>query len=89
MHDKSLPDDYFERYLYIIERDIHSRKNRVRYSMNSTMIGIGIRNPNLQEKAIAAVRRIGPVDVDHGETGCKTPDATAYIQKELRRKHVC
>lgn len=26
------------------------------------------------------------VVVDHGETGCKTPDAGAYIQKALARR---
>ena len=32
-----------------------------------------------------AARRIGEVHVDHGETGCKTPDAAAYIQKMADR----
>ena len=31
--------------------------------------------------ATAAAKRIGKVDVDHGETGCKTPDAAPYIAK--------
>jgi len=37
---------------------------------------------------LAAAKRIGKVEVDHGETGCKTPDAAAYIRKVLdhRRK---
>jgi hypothetical protein len=25
--------------------------------------------------------KIGKVEVDHGETDCKTPDATEYIKK--------
>jgi 3-methyladenine DNA glycosylase AlkD len=86
MHDNSLPDEYFERYLDIVERDIHSRKNRVRYSMNTTLICIGIRNPDLQEKAIAVAREIGTVDVDHGETNCETPAAEAYILKTVARR---
>ena len=28
-----------------------------------------------------AAKRIGKVEVDHGETGCKTQDAVTYIQK--------
>jgi 3-methyladenine DNA glycosylase AlkD len=86
MNDKTLPDDYFEKYLQIIERDIHSAKNRVRYSMNSALIGIGIRNEALKEKALAVAERIGEVYVDHGETGCKTPDAGPYIIKATERK---
>jgi len=26
-------------------------------------------------------KAIGTVEVDHGDTSCKTPDATAYIEK--------
>jgi 3-methyladenine DNA glycosylase AlkD len=80
-HDDTLPDDFFERYLETIERDIHTRKNRVRYSMNSALIAIGVRNPALQERAIVAARKVGTVDVDHGDTSCRTPAAEAYILK--------
>ena len=46
------------------------------------MISIGGRNSRLQRKAVAAAKRIGKVEVDHGETGCKTPDAVSYIKKK-------
>jgi 3-methyladenine DNA glycosylase AlkD len=84
--DTELTDDYFENQLEIIERDIHSAKNRVRDAMNSALIGIGLRNARLEEKALAAAARIGRVEVDHGETGCKTPDAADYIRKAAARK---
>jgi 3-methyladenine DNA glycosylase AlkD len=86
MDDSSLPDEYFERYLNRIEKDIHAEKNWVRHAMNNTLIAIGIRNPALEKKAVAAAGRIGKVKVDHGETGCKTPDAVPYIKKALERK---
>ncbi|HYO13473.1 MAG TPA: DNA alkylation repair protein [Thermoanaerobaculia bacterium] len=81
-----VPNDYFERHLEAIERDIHNRKNRVRYAMNSALIAIGGRNEKLTEKALAAAAKIGKVEVDHGETGCKTPQAAEYIQKMVARK---
>lgn len=81
-----LPDEYFERYLATIEREIHGSPNRVRHEMNSALIAIGVRNPALQEKAEAAARRIGKVEVDHGDTGCKTPEAIGYIRKTVERK---
>ncbi len=81
-----LDDDYFERQLETVEKEIHGAENRVRYSMNTALISIGARNPALKRKAIAAAKRIGPVDVDHGETGCKTPDAVPYIEKIWARK---
>lgn len=86
MEDKELADEFFEGYLEIIERDIHSGKNRVRHTMNMALVAIGIRNSKLEKKAIAAAQRIGKVEVDHGETGCKTPDAVEYIRKTVNRK---
>ena len=86
MNDKELPDSYFENYLGIIERDIHTRKNMVRDAMNAALIAIGIRNSALEKKALAIAKKIGKVEVDHGETSCKTPDAAAYIRKAVERK---
>jgi 3-methyladenine DNA glycosylase AlkD len=86
MSDKSLPDAYFEKYLPIIQRDIHSSKNRVRYAMNGALIAIGMRSAALEQKAISTAQAIGEVYVDHGETNCETPDAASYIQKANARK---
>src|SRR5581483_1865034 len=70
-----------EKYIEIIERDIHKAQNRVRHAMNSALISIGVKNDKLQKKALAAAARIGKVEVDHGDTDCKTPDAAQYILK--------
>jgi len=84
--NNGLPDAYFEEYLGIIEAKIPSGKNWVKYAMNNALINIGVRNPKLQRKATAAAKRIGKVEVDHGETGCKTPDAVPYIEKTMANK---
>lgn len=81
-----LPDEYFERFLTTIERDLPGSPNRVRHEMNNALIAIGVRNPALESKALAAAARIGKVEVDHGETDCQTPDAAGYIRKTLERK---
>ncbi|MCP4200800.1 MAG: hypothetical protein GY925_22065 [Actinomycetia bacterium] len=39
--DDSLPDEFFEAQLAAIEEQIHGRKNRVRYAMNSALMNIG------------------------------------------------
>lgn len=54
--------------------------------MNSALIAIGIRNPELLEKALSIAAVIGKVQVDHGETSCKTLDAADYIRKTLARR---
>ena len=79
--DEDVSNAKLERYLERIETEIDGAKNYTRYAMNNALISIGIRNAKLKQKAIAAAKRIGKVDVDHGETSCKTPDAVPYIEK--------
>ena len=86
MKDPDLPDAYFAAHLATIEGEIHASKNRVKDAMNNALIAIGIRNPTLEQQALATAARIGRVDVDHGATGCKTPDAADYIRRTLERR---
>lgn len=86
MQDQTLEDDLLIHYLAFIEKNIHTSKNRVRDAMNSALIAIGIRSHKLEEIAVACAGQIGKIDVDHGETGCKTPEAIAYIRKSWEHK---
>ena len=79
--NSTLPDAKFAALIKFIEAHLHSSANDVRYAMNGALIAIGCRNAKLEKLATAAAKRIGKVEVDHGETGCKTPDAVAYIAK--------
>jgi 3-methyladenine DNA glycosylase AlkD len=81
MRSESIPDRVFEKRLADIERTIHAAPNGERHSMNAAMIAIGCRSAALRAATLAASRRIGRVEVDHGETACETPDAAAYIAK--------
>ncbi len=87
VHDLTLPDTYFESYLAEIATGIQASKNRIREAMNTALIAIGVRDEYLQTKALEVAAAIGPVEVDHGETNCRTPDATVYILKTVARKH--
>jgi 3-methyladenine DNA glycosylase AlkD len=80
------PDEIYEASLEAIEAEIGSAENFVRYGMNGALIAIGSRNAKLRKLATAAAKRIGTVDVDHGDTSCKTPEAIAYINKMWARK---
>jgi 3-methyladenine DNA glycosylase AlkD len=84
--DNKTPDGYFEKLLPEIEKGIHSAKNETKATMNGALIAIGGRNANLEKPALAAAARIGKVEVDHGDTACETPDATAYIKKIAARR---
>lgn len=72
--------------LATIEKEIHHSSNWARSAMNTALISIGIYKPTLRRKTIAAAKRIGKVEVDHGETNCKTADAVSYIEKASKRK---
>lgn len=72
--------------LHRIEAEIHAAPNRKREAMNNALIAIGIYRPEFTEAAKATAARIGKVEIDHGDTSCKTPDAVAYIEKALNRK---
>ena len=76
-----LEEDEARGLVETIRAGIHEAKNRTRYSMNSALIAIGGSMPALREPAMEAARAIGKVEVDHGETGCKTPDAAGYIKR--------
>jgi 3-methyladenine DNA glycosylase AlkD len=79
--DEQASDALFERRLAEIERTIHTAPNLERSCMNQAVITIGGRSPGLRKAALAASKRIGRVEIDHGDTACKTPDAAEYIEK--------
>jgi hypothetical protein len=64
-----------------IEKTIHSAPNRVRHTMNLFIISVGGYIKPLSGHAIGAAKKIGPVQVNLGNTACKVPDAIIYIEK--------
>jgi 3-methyladenine DNA glycosylase AlkD len=83
MQDDSLTDAFCLEQIRLIAREIHTRPNRTRQSMNQALISLGVRNPRLEKAARAAAKKIGKVTVDHGQTSCTTPDAAAYMTRTL------
>ena len=77
-----------QQIIKVIEEQIHSSANRARHAMNMALIAIALAKPKLRNQVEQSSMRIGKVEVDHGETSCKTPEVTAYIKKALasRRK---
>lgn len=79
-------DVLFAACLEAIEANLQSSPNFTKYVMNSALIAIGGRNPQLKKLALAAAKQIGKVEVDHGDTSCKTPEAAPYIAKIWAKK---
>ena len=69
-----------------IEAEMGERPNRVRHEMNGAMIVMALRDGSLRRSVLAAARRIGPVKVDHGQTGCKTPEVAPYVERTLAHR---
>ena len=84
--DETAPDDWFEPLLNRVRDELPSASNEMKQAMNDALIAIGSRTPALREKAEAVARKIGKVEVDHGETSCKTPQAIPYLEKVWAHK---
>jgi 3-methyladenine DNA glycosylase AlkD len=82
----SITDADARKMLATIEKEIHRSPNWARYAMNGALIAIGVYKPGLRKEALAAAKRIGKVEVDHGETNCKTPAAAPYIERASKRR---
>jgi len=70
-----------ENLLKRVESEIHKSQNREKYAMNGFVIAVGAFIPELTEIALKTANKIGKVDVFMGETSCKVPLATDYINK--------
>lgn len=81
--DEKLDMAEIRRLLRRVEQTIHQEKNRVRYTMNSFVITVGVYASELMEEAKAAADHIGKVHVDVGNTACKVPLAADYIHKTV------
>jgi 3-methyladenine DNA glycosylase AlkD len=82
--DEELDLDELKELLERVESDVHAAPNRVRYTMNGFVIAVGSYVTPLAEAAKATARAVGQVEVDMGETACKVPLATEYIEKVER-----
>ena len=79
--DNELDIALIKKLMQRIVKEIHSAPNRVRYTMNGFVIGVGGYIKELTKEAIEVSKKIGDVYVDMGGTACKVPSAPDYIKK--------
>jgi len=79
--DEALDLKEIEGLLGTVVKGIKTAQNRVRYTMNGFVISVGAYVKPLLKQAKAAAQKIGAISVDVGDTACKVPLATAYIEK--------
>lgn len=83
--DDELDVKMFSKLLDRAEKNVHKAQNRVRYTMNGFIIGVGCYINELSKKASEIAGRIGKVEVEMGGTACKVPLAADYIKKVIDR----
>src|SRR6188474_1342188 len=84
--DNELDIAAIKKLLQRVIKEIHSAPNRVRYTMNGFVIGVGGYIKELTKDAIDIAQKVGDVYVDMEGTACKVPSAADYIKKiEARR----
>lgn len=81
MRDEDTPDAWFAERLAEIEKSILAAPNAQRKSMLHALIAIGCRSAKLHKSVLAAATRIGRVEIDHGDTACKTPELAPTLAK--------
>lgn len=79
--DETGDDAWFAELIAHIGRAVHAAPNLERDAMNRALIQFGGRSPELRRSALTAARRIGKLEIDYGDTSCKTPDAAQYVEK--------
>jgi 3-methyladenine DNA glycosylase AlkD len=74
-----------KRLLQRVQKTIHQAPDDVRRQMNSFVIAVGSHVQPLSGLAIETGEKIGPVNVDVGDTACQIPFAPDYIAKVAKR----
>ena len=86
-HYVSVTDDaeidgvVLEEYLKRATSEIHDQSDLVKAAMNGYVISLGSYYGKLTKKVKAAGKKIGKLEIDRGNTACKTPDIIASIEK--------
>jgi len=68
-----------------VQKTIGEAPNTTRRAMNNFIIAVGACVEPLTKFAIQIAEKIGPVNVDVGNTSCQIPYAPDYIQKVEKR----
>jgi 3-methyladenine DNA glycosylase AlkD len=83
--DSELDLPKLKRLLERVRNNIHQAPDNVRYQMNFFLIAVGSYVKSLTATAIQIAEKIGPVEVDMGDTSCQVAFAPDYIRKVQQR----
>ena len=79
--DTALDLTEIEKLLGTVVKDVKTAADRVRYAMNGFVVAVGSYVKPWSKQAKAVAKQIETISVDVGDTDCKIPLATAYVEK--------
>lgn len=85
-NDQSKSDLFFNAFLQKIKQEIQFAPNRAKEAMNNCLIAIGGRNETLRDSVLEAAESIGPIEINQGETACKTFAIKESLNKIWNKK---
>ncbi len=83
--DAKLDTAALKQLLQRVQKEIHSAPDMVKNQMNGFLIAAGCYVPALTKFAKEVGMKVGPVEIDVGDTACKIPFAPEYIEKVEKR----
>jgi len=83
--DEDLDIPALKKLLRRVQKEIHKTENNTREAMNRFVIALGSNVVLLKDFAIDIGNKIGPVNIDHGDTACATPFSPDQIRKVEKR----
>ena len=83
-----MDDAFLMDRIAFISDNVHDEEDMwVREAMHGALIGIGKRNRKLNQAAIKAARKIGPVDIDYGDdNSCEPVDVLKHLTSDYLKK---
>lgn len=84
--NKKLADEYFAAFLDHIRERIAEETNWAKEGMINALTGIGSRNAAMHASALEIAEANPGIEIDYGDTSCKTPDYLAYLNSDRVRE---
>lgn len=79
--DAELDLKLYKKLIERVSKEIHTSKNRVRYTMNGFVLSSGAYIVSLTDLATKTGEKMGKITVDVGDTACRVPFIPEYIKK--------
>ncbi len=84
--DASLRDSYYEKCISKIENNISAEEGCTRAAMGGALIGIGKRSRKLNQAAIKAAKRIGPIHFNDDNPKADPIDVLKHLTSDYLKK---